>query len=180
MEKRYLDEIDLNEHISDEKRYYKEILKKDPSADLFFPFAKWLTKTGEREEAIQILKRGLSSYPSHIMARSLLVNLLTTLSYVSQDILEEWEVLKKSLREIAEYLRPYGLKLAEEKKSEALPILLFYNSLFPEDDEVMVIIKEFLSQKLEKVRRQKEKERLHKLVNILEMWTENVRSLRGE
>ncbi len=56
---------------------YREVLAIEPHSRVFFPLAKILSETNALDEAITVLKRGVTFHPDHLEAKFLLVELLS-------------------------------------------------------------------------------------------------------
>lgn len=67
----------LTEHSRPEKAlWYQEVLSLDPASRIFLPYARLLTETGRRMEAVEVLRSGLSRHPEFLDARLFLIELL--------------------------------------------------------------------------------------------------------
>lgn len=56
--------------------WYQEVLTLEPGSKVFFPYARCLAEVGQREEALTILRHGLSLHPEFLEARVFLLALL--------------------------------------------------------------------------------------------------------
>ncbi len=58
---------------------YREVLAIEPNSKVFFTLAGELAASGEPEEAVLVLKKGVTFHPDHVEAKFLLIELLTRL-----------------------------------------------------------------------------------------------------
>ena len=56
--------------------WYKEVLELEPNSKVFFPLARLLNAENRRDEAIDVLERGLERHPEFLEARLFFVELL--------------------------------------------------------------------------------------------------------
>ncbi|MBR5882613.1 MAG: tetratricopeptide repeat protein [Mailhella sp.] len=77
----------MNEHIamasplagngcSEKAKWYREVLSLDPDSRIFLPYARLLSELGRADEAVDVLKAGLSKHPEFLEARLYLIELL--------------------------------------------------------------------------------------------------------
>ena len=67
--------------------WYEEVLRLEPNSKLFFPLAQAYTQDHRPENAIGILRKGLTFHPEHLEARLLLIECLSESDAVSKDFL---------------------------------------------------------------------------------------------
>ncbi len=56
--------------------WYREVLALEPGSKVFFPLAGALAQNGEKEKAVEVLRRGLELHPEYLEARIFLIQLL--------------------------------------------------------------------------------------------------------
>lgn len=56
--------------------WYKEVLALEPGSKVFFPLARALAESGEKDTAVEVLKRGVELHPEFLEARIFMVQLL--------------------------------------------------------------------------------------------------------
>ncbi len=56
--------------------WYREVLALEPGSKVFFPLAGALVQNGEKEKAVEVLRRGLELHPEYLEARIFLIQLL--------------------------------------------------------------------------------------------------------
>ena len=62
--------------MSEKIEWYKEVLTLEPNSKLFFPLARMLSEEGRVDEALDVLRKGLSRHDEYIEARLLFIDLL--------------------------------------------------------------------------------------------------------
>ncbi len=67
--------------------WFEEVLRLEPNSKLFFPLAQAYTQDHRPENAVAILRKGLTFHPEHLEARLLLIECLSQLDVASKDFL---------------------------------------------------------------------------------------------
>lgn len=92
--------------------WYKEILELEPGSRVFFPLAKLLVADRQTNEAIAVLRQGVSRHPDHIEASLFLVELLTTAGNM-EGIASEVKKLESLLMSYPGFLAAWSAQLAQ-------------------------------------------------------------------
>ncbi|SMP68493.1 hypothetical protein SAMN06295888_11633 [Desulfonatronum zhilinae] len=77
--------------------WFEEVLRLEPNSKLFFPLAQAYTQDHRPEDAIAILRKGLTFHPEHLEARLLLIECLSQLDVVSKDFPSSTEETPEAL-----------------------------------------------------------------------------------
>lgn len=114
----------------------EQALAADPGSTLFYKLALVYKEGGEKEKALDLLRRGLSIRPDHLEARILLGLIYYDegwLDKARKELEAGWTLLEKS----KEAYRILGfIYLAQGKKAEAEKVWRLYLILSPEDEEI--------------------------------------------
>lgn len=98
--------------------WYQEVLELEPSSKVFFPLAKLLQANNQTNDAIAILRQGLSRHPEFFEARLMLIDLLEKAGERSES-LQEVERLGSKLSIYPGFWRAWASVCAEHGQSDA-------------------------------------------------------------
>ncbi|WP_031386293.1 tetratricopeptide repeat protein [Desulfonatronum thiodismutans] len=112
--------------------WFEEVLRLEPNSKLFFPLAKAYTQDHRHEDAVAVLRKGLTFHPEHLEARLLLIECLTESDAASKDLpfsaegtpeaealsSPELESLTKALIEHPSFWRHWGARSRAEGRTD--------------------------------------------------------------
>ncbi len=102
-------------------KWFKEVLELEPSSKVFFPLARLYFDDGKLDEAVSVLRHGLSRDPDHMEARFLLIEILmgTDKEEAAQ---EEVESIVSLLARYPGFWRAWAEKFAPRSFDSALAL----------------------------------------------------------
>lgn len=112
--------------------WFEEVLRLEPNSKLFFPLAQAYTQNHRSEDAVAVLRKGLTFHPEHLEARLLLIECLSESSADSKSILfpaegspateppssPELESLTKALVEHPSFWRHWAARSRAEGRTD--------------------------------------------------------------
>ncbi|WP_027184925.1 tetratricopeptide repeat protein [Desulfovibrio inopinatus] len=111
---------------------YREVLAIEPHSRVFFSLAKILTETDALDEAIQVLKQGVTFHPDHLEAKLLLVELLSRQGR-EEEASENFALVARVLSQYPSIWQLWAKKTAAQSKDSSLA-MAFLASYFQGQD----------------------------------------------
>ncbi|MBQ7607372.1 MAG: hypothetical protein IJU76_05325, partial [Desulfovibrionaceae bacterium] len=110
-------------------QWYKEVLALEPNSRLFFPLAVLLSQHGQKEDALETLRRGLERHDEYLEARIFYIELL----YSAQRMAEIEPELKKLERMFSHYSgfwQAWAAYIASDGQNDTASIMRFLSLYF--------------------------------------------------
>ncbi|MGL4722053.1 MAG: tetratricopeptide repeat protein [Desulfovibrionaceae bacterium] len=118
---------------------YKEMLLIEPASKIFFPLAKLLSVNSNEDDAIDVLRKGIVLNPEHFEARLLLIELLYSKGYHT----EQEEHIEKIIAIFSSYstfLRAWNEKISAVNGDMSVALSLLSSALNNENISLNTVI----------------------------------------
>lgn len=112
--------------------WYQEVLSLEPGSKVFFPLAKLFVETGNTDDAVTTLRKGLDRHPDFLEARMLLVQLLTDMGR-EEEVHDQLDRVAEALGAYPAFWKAWARSMPEDKRDLSVFLMLVSANLAGDD-----------------------------------------------